>query len=191
MTFGTAWHKLPLKFRQRWWREMDYSRRPPSLEFLAQMPALLADARAKSDRSSTRPCPTSLMLAKFCAAPRRAGPVRSVCGRPHRAPSDVCARSWRGNEQHRACPQDQICFAPGVSDDRVQHEQPALRLKRGARNRHQVVGANGASDEGINQAIIAAGYGEGDPTFWLRASENTGEAAGATIRLRPRIQILW
>jgi len=30
-----GWFKLPLKLRQRWWRETDYGRQPPSPELLA------------------------------------------------------------------------------------------------------------------------------------------------------------
>jgi hypothetical protein len=39
---GVLWFKLPEKFRQRWWRETDYGRRPPAAEFAACMPELLA-----------------------------------------------------------------------------------------------------------------------------------------------------
>jgi len=31
------WFKLPLKLRQRYWRETDYGRNPPSEELLCQM----------------------------------------------------------------------------------------------------------------------------------------------------------
>ena len=30
------WFKLPLKFRQRWWRETDFSRNEPSPELLRE-----------------------------------------------------------------------------------------------------------------------------------------------------------
>jgi hypothetical protein len=36
------WFYTPLSFRQQWWRETDYKRKPPSEEYLRQMPELLA-----------------------------------------------------------------------------------------------------------------------------------------------------
>jgi hypothetical protein len=35
------WFALPLKFRQRWWRETDFSRRQPSPELLTEARRLL------------------------------------------------------------------------------------------------------------------------------------------------------
>lgn len=35
------WFKLPLTLRQRWWRETDYSRTPPSDELMAAVRAAL------------------------------------------------------------------------------------------------------------------------------------------------------
>jgi len=35
------WFKLPLTFRQRWWRATDFSRREPSPELLAEARRLL------------------------------------------------------------------------------------------------------------------------------------------------------
>jgi hypothetical protein len=51
---GVSWLDLPhfherdrqhLSIRRLWWRETDYSRRPPSPEFMARLPQLLADAQ--------------------------------------------------------------------------------------------------------------------------------------------------
>jgi hypothetical protein len=44
---GVPWQKVPLKVRQLWWRETDYSRRPPSPEFIALLPEALAEAQAE------------------------------------------------------------------------------------------------------------------------------------------------
>lgn len=35
------WFALPLEFRRRWWRETDYSHRPPSDQLLAELHVLL------------------------------------------------------------------------------------------------------------------------------------------------------
>jgi len=40
------WHKLPLKLRQRWWTETEFSRREPSSELLADVLAALREAPA-------------------------------------------------------------------------------------------------------------------------------------------------
>jgi hypothetical protein len=51
---GIPWFELPLfherdrrhlSIRRLWWRETDYNRKPPSEEFLAQLPQLLAAAK--------------------------------------------------------------------------------------------------------------------------------------------------
>jgi len=35
------WFRLPLTFRQRWWRETDFDRRPASVELISEAHALL------------------------------------------------------------------------------------------------------------------------------------------------------
>lgn len=42
-----SWDKLPLKFRQEWWKATDYGRHPPAPEFTARMSELLAIEQAK------------------------------------------------------------------------------------------------------------------------------------------------
>lgn len=39
------WFKLPLAIRQRWWRETDYSRVPPSPELEAAVRAALKETK--------------------------------------------------------------------------------------------------------------------------------------------------
>src|SRR5262245_51855116 len=46
---GIQWKKLPLGIRQRWWRETNYNRLPPSAEFMERLPQLLANEQAKAD----------------------------------------------------------------------------------------------------------------------------------------------
>jgi hypothetical protein len=41
------WDKLPLSFRQKWWQATDYGQHPPSPEFAARMPELLAIDQTK------------------------------------------------------------------------------------------------------------------------------------------------
>lgn len=63
------WFSLPLNFRQRWWRETDYGKRPPS-------PQLLHEARHSHDRH----CDRGLDLRKLKAAMAAAHPD---CGGSH------------------------------------------------------------------------------------------------------------
>jgi hypothetical protein len=44
---GVPWFDLPLSIRQMWWKETNYNRLPPSPEFAARMPELLAVEQAK------------------------------------------------------------------------------------------------------------------------------------------------
>lgn len=37
------WHKLPLKLRQRWWRETDYGKRAPSDDLVKAIQEVLHD----------------------------------------------------------------------------------------------------------------------------------------------------
>lgn len=46
---GVPWRKLPKKFRQRWWKETDYGRLPPSPEFMARLPQLIAAAKLEDE----------------------------------------------------------------------------------------------------------------------------------------------
>jgi len=39
-----GWFTLPLEVRRMYWRETDYNRKPPSPEFMARLPQVLADA---------------------------------------------------------------------------------------------------------------------------------------------------
>jgi hypothetical protein len=43
---GVPWNKLPIEFRRKWWRATDFNQHPPSPEFEAQMPELLAVEQA-------------------------------------------------------------------------------------------------------------------------------------------------
>lgn len=36
------WFTLPLELRQRWWRETDFDRKPPSVQLLAEVRKVLA-----------------------------------------------------------------------------------------------------------------------------------------------------
>jgi hypothetical protein len=39
---GVSWFDLPKSIRQIWWRETGYGRHPPSPEFMASLPELIA-----------------------------------------------------------------------------------------------------------------------------------------------------
>ncbi len=46
------WWKLPLAVRQRWWRETDYGKRPPSPELAEQLQRLRVEKTATSADTS-------------------------------------------------------------------------------------------------------------------------------------------
>jgi len=46
---GLRWSDMPVSVRQQWWRETDYSRKPPSPEFLERLPQLLAAAKREAE----------------------------------------------------------------------------------------------------------------------------------------------
>jgi hypothetical protein len=47
---GVRWRELPIKFRQRWWKETDYGRRPVSETFKARMLRLLMAAQRIAEK---------------------------------------------------------------------------------------------------------------------------------------------
>ena len=51
---GSPWRELPLGVRQAWWAETDYSRTPPSPEFMARLPQLMVAEQAKEDARKRR-----------------------------------------------------------------------------------------------------------------------------------------
>jgi hypothetical protein len=51
---GLPWDRLPLDFRQRWWRATDYNQHPLSQGSAALMPALLAAAQAKLEAAKRK-----------------------------------------------------------------------------------------------------------------------------------------
>jgi hypothetical protein len=42
---AAEWFSLPLKLRQRWWRETDYGKNPPSEELMQQIQTELEKRR--------------------------------------------------------------------------------------------------------------------------------------------------
>jgi hypothetical protein len=45
------WRKLPLHFRQKWWQETDYGKRPPEAALMQQALELLQNGRTEVDVS--------------------------------------------------------------------------------------------------------------------------------------------
>jgi hypothetical protein len=52
LVLGVRWDRLPLKFRQGWWRATDYGQHPPESE--AEMAELLAPGKPSSKATGTR-----------------------------------------------------------------------------------------------------------------------------------------
>jgi hypothetical protein len=95
---GVAWFDLPIRIRRLWWRETDYNRRPPSLEFMARLPQLLADAQleaAKHRREIAADVAHAHELLSQARKPpcesclRPAAPCQRRCLRPLLLPNDV------------------------------------------------------------------------------------------------------
>src|SRR5262245_1328904 len=85
------WDKLPLAVRRMWWRETDYSRRPASPEFMAQLPQLLADEQAKVEAIK---CEIADATARACVllSEARQLPCKQ-CLRPASPYRERCLRS--------------------------------------------------------------------------------------------------
>ncbi len=45
INFGPEWYKLKLELRQRWWKDTDYGRKPPSPEMKAEVHAALEELK--------------------------------------------------------------------------------------------------------------------------------------------------
>jgi hypothetical protein len=95
---GVPWFDLPIRIRRLWWRETDYNRRPPSLEFMARLPQLLADAQleaAKHRREIAADVAHAHELLSQARKPpcesclRPAAPCQRRCLRPLLLPNDA------------------------------------------------------------------------------------------------------
>jgi hypothetical protein len=77
---GVQWDKLPLTFRQKWWKATDYGGHPPSPEFAALMPELLAVDQAKLENdkreiAADTACARELLIACWRKQPPLPGRV--------------------------------------------------------------------------------------------------------------------
>jgi hypothetical protein len=88
---GVPWFDLPIEVRRMYWRETDYNRRPPSPEFMARLPELLAVEQAKVEDDKRELAAELAAGLKLLRQARE--PPCEQCLRPH-APCRVrCLRS--------------------------------------------------------------------------------------------------
>jgi hypothetical protein len=88
---GVQWDKLPLEVRRRWWRETGYNRLPPSPEFAARMPELLAAEQPKLENKKREIVADSAHAHELLSRARR--PPCEQCLRPASPCKLRCLRS--------------------------------------------------------------------------------------------------
>jgi hypothetical protein len=93
---GALWRKLPLKVRQMWWRETDYNRLPPSPEFTARLPEVLAAAQVERENERREIAADIVRAQDFLRQARR--PPCEECLRPASPCKVRCLRSVLSGE---------------------------------------------------------------------------------------------
>jgi hypothetical protein len=88
---GVRWRELPIKFRQRCWKETDYGRRPVSETFKARLPQLIADA-IREVENDKREIAADVAHARELVRQARQPPCES-CLRPAAPCQRRCLRS--------------------------------------------------------------------------------------------------
>jgi hypothetical protein len=102
---GVPWFDLPLEVRRMYWRETDYNRRPPSQEFMARLPQLLADALREVENDKREFAAELAAGLKLLSQARE--PPCEQCLRPASPCKERCLRSMlhpddpRRDQEHK------------------------------------------------------------------------------------------
>ena len=98
---GVPWLDLPhfherdrrhLSIRRLWWCETDYNRRPPSPEFMARLPQLLADAQREVENDKRERVAAAAVARELLHQARK--PPCEQCLRPASSPcTERCLQS--------------------------------------------------------------------------------------------------
>jgi hypothetical protein len=88
---GLRWSDMPVPVRRQWWRETDYSREPPSQEFLRQLPELMAAAKLELEADKREIAADTAAARELLRQARQ--PRCEDCLRPPPGCGERCLRS--------------------------------------------------------------------------------------------------